>query len=268
MIISSNVFHNISHSAAAQTIAIIGGGFSGTLVAVHLLRLATAPVKIHLIERRAAIGQGVAYSTPFDCHLLNVPASKMSAFQDEPNHFLRWAQQEFKHSSIAHPPAAWAKLASQSVQNTESNRSNLLVADPPSVFSACETRSATVPITAQTFVSRQLYGKYLQAILAAAVMNAPVWVEWEPIVDEAISVNSNHAQAAITLSSGRVIQADRVVLALGNFPPGNPPIADPAFYQSRRYASSAWSRQTHSLAQSQVQPQFQLEADSSHDSSC
>jgi uncharacterized NAD(P)/FAD-binding protein YdhS len=47
-----------------------------------------------------------------------------------------------------------------------------------------------------------------------------------------------------------VVRADRVVLALGNFPPQNPPIANPAFYQSRRYRGSAWPMPTQTqLAQ-------------------
>jgi len=71
-------------------IAIIGGGFSGSLVAANLLRNATRPLSIKLIERRPEVGRGVAYSTPNSCHLLNVPAGKMSAFADEPNHFLNW----------------------------------------------------------------------------------------------------------------------------------------------------------------------------------
>lgn len=80
------------HSPAStpKTIAIIGGGFSGTMVAVHLLRRATYPLSIKLVERRPEVGQGIAYSTPMDSHLLNVPAAKMSAFPDEPDHFLRW----------------------------------------------------------------------------------------------------------------------------------------------------------------------------------
>lgn len=71
-------------------IAIIGGGLSGSLVAANILRNATMPLSIKLVERNPEIGRGVAYSTPFDCHLLNVPVGKMSAFVDEPNHFLNW----------------------------------------------------------------------------------------------------------------------------------------------------------------------------------
>lgn len=71
-----------------QNIIIVGGGFSGTLVAVHLLRGGfNAPIDI--VEPRA-LGRGLAYSTPWDDHLLNVPAIRMSAFGSEPLHFLEW----------------------------------------------------------------------------------------------------------------------------------------------------------------------------------
>jgi uncharacterized NAD(P)/FAD-binding protein YdhS len=69
-------------------IAIIGGGFSGTLLAVHLLRQQRT-IHIDLIDTRGA-GRGLAYSTLWDDHLLNVPAVRMSAFGSEPMNFLDW----------------------------------------------------------------------------------------------------------------------------------------------------------------------------------
>lgn len=79
-----------NRTASPVAIAIIGGGFSGSLVAANLLRNATMPLSIKLIERNSEVGRGVAYGTPVDCHLLNVPAGKMSAYADQPNHFLNW----------------------------------------------------------------------------------------------------------------------------------------------------------------------------------
>jgi uncharacterized NAD(P)/FAD-binding protein YdhS len=73
-----------------SVIAIIGAGFSGTLSAVHLLR-ASPMVKVVLIDRSGRFGPGLAYSTPSPMHSLNVPAGNMSAFDDDPGHFLRWA---------------------------------------------------------------------------------------------------------------------------------------------------------------------------------
>ena len=43
-----------------------------------------------IVEPRPNLGGGLAYSTSFDQHLLNVPAGKMSAFSREPGHFLDW----------------------------------------------------------------------------------------------------------------------------------------------------------------------------------
>jgi uncharacterized NAD(P)/FAD-binding protein YdhS len=64
-----------SDSGRPRTIAIAGGGFSGAMVAVHLLRNAPVPIEISLIERRPVLGQGPASSTTLGTHVLNVPAS-------------------------------------------------------------------------------------------------------------------------------------------------------------------------------------------------
>ena len=73
----------------ASTIAIIGAGAAGILSAVNLLGRRAA-ARIVLLEGRARFGPGVAYSTQDDRHLLNVPAGKMSAYVDAPDHFVDW----------------------------------------------------------------------------------------------------------------------------------------------------------------------------------
>jgi uncharacterized NAD(P)/FAD-binding protein YdhS len=72
-----------SDSPAAD-VAIVGGGFSGTMMAAELARRGIGAV---LIEGGGRAGRGTAYSTPEDVHLLNVPAGKMSAWADQPDHF-------------------------------------------------------------------------------------------------------------------------------------------------------------------------------------
>ncbi len=74
-----------------KRITIIGGGASGTLLAVNLLRQAAGtPVAINLVEKRERVGVGVAYSTGNSSHLLNVPAAKMGAFPNDVEHFYSW----------------------------------------------------------------------------------------------------------------------------------------------------------------------------------
>ncbi len=73
-----------------STVAIVGAGFTGTLLALHLLRHCPPPTRVVLIERTARFGGGQAYSTGNASHLLNVPAGRMSAFHDSPLDFLDW----------------------------------------------------------------------------------------------------------------------------------------------------------------------------------
>lgn len=72
-------------------IAIIGAGFSGTMLAIHLASAADPP-KVALIERKNTFGPGLAYGAASPEHLLNVPAGKMGAFPHQQDHFLHWAR--------------------------------------------------------------------------------------------------------------------------------------------------------------------------------
>ncbi|SKB12365.1 Beta-lactamase domain-containing protein [Planktothrix sp. PCC 11201] len=178
-----------------QKIAIIGGGFSGVMVAINLLQKANHPLEIHLIERRNKLGEGIAYSTPSDHHLLNVPAGKMSAFGDQHDNFLQWL-------NINYPDQL---------------------------------------ITADTFVPRKFYSEYLRSILQDAEQKAQAGVLLYRVLDEAIAIDQTLNNLIITLKSGEQLFVDQSVLALGNFPPQNPAISNPSFYQSSRYVSWAWS---------------------------
>ena len=74
----------------ACSIAIVGGGASGALMTAHLLKCAGDAVRVTLIEPREQIGRGLAYATENESHRLNVRASNMSAFPDDPDHFWNW----------------------------------------------------------------------------------------------------------------------------------------------------------------------------------
>lgn len=73
-------------------IAVVGGGFSGAMLAVQLMRRAWRPLAITIIERKSVVGHGTAYGVSGPELILNVPAARMSAFQDDPDHFVRWLQ--------------------------------------------------------------------------------------------------------------------------------------------------------------------------------
>jgi uncharacterized NAD(P)/FAD-binding protein YdhS len=76
-----------------KTIAIVGAGFSGTVLAANLLRRASArAIDIILIERGIAMGRGAAFAAHEFPYLLNVPVGRLSADSRDPQQFLRFTQ--------------------------------------------------------------------------------------------------------------------------------------------------------------------------------
>ena len=75
-------------------VIILGGGFSGAVAALHLIRSTEAPPRhVTIIETRPLLGGGVAYSSPDTRHRINVPAARMSAFSEDMGHFDRWLRE-------------------------------------------------------------------------------------------------------------------------------------------------------------------------------
>lgn len=192
-------------------VAIVGAGFSGSLTAVHLLTESgehPPPRHVALIEKEPAqFGRGVAYGTGCPRHLLNVPAGKMGAFPDRPEHFLAWLR--------AHPGDA----------------ADFGLDDPG----------------AGAFVPRALYGRYVATLLAEAEAGGNGRLR--RIVGEAVDVTPIPGEPAgprrIELADGRCLRAHRIVLAVGNFPPGDPRLRDERFHRCPRYLYSPWSAETH-----------------------
>ncbi len=78
-----------------KSISIIGGGISGALVVMNLLRIAQKDtVSIKWIEQSGSFGLGTAYSTDKAYHLLNVPAIAMGLFPDNPGGFYEWLKEK------------------------------------------------------------------------------------------------------------------------------------------------------------------------------
>lgn len=73
-----------------KTIAIIGGGISGTLTVIQCLKQCRKPLNILWFDSQNQFCKGLAYSTLDENHLLNVRANNMSVFPDEPDHFANW----------------------------------------------------------------------------------------------------------------------------------------------------------------------------------
>jgi uncharacterized NAD(P)/FAD-binding protein YdhS len=174
------------------TVAIIGGGFTGATLAAQLLRRSGGSVSVFLIERGARVGRGVAYSTECAEHLLNVRARNMSAYPEDPEHFLEWAR-------LNHDPG----------------------------------------VSPDDYLPRPLYGQYIASVLQQEIERHPGYVEHVQDEAEAVSVARVGGTAEICLRSGRTLFADKVVIALGSFPPGDPRLPGRTQH-SLRYGSNPW----------------------------
>jgi uncharacterized NAD(P)/FAD-binding protein YdhS len=73
-------------SVRSAPVAIIGGGFSGTMLAAQLARRG---IESLLVDGSGRVGRGTAYSTTQAAHLLNIPAERMGAWPEEPAEFAR-----------------------------------------------------------------------------------------------------------------------------------------------------------------------------------
>jgi len=75
------------------SVVIIGGGYSGSMMAVNLIRQGLPDHhNILIINRKHPMAKGLAYDTWDDNLLLNGPVGTMSALEDSPNHFLNYCQ--------------------------------------------------------------------------------------------------------------------------------------------------------------------------------
>lgn len=186
------------------TIAIVGAGFSGTLLTLHLLRRCCATTRIHLIERNRQFGPGAAYSTGNASHLLNVPAAKMSAFRDRPGDFVDWLQDQDATGLDPSGPG----------------------------------------VGPSTFVPRQLFGSYIRSLLLSEMRRPENVGRLKLSRGTVGSLVAGAGGLTLSLDRGRSIDADLAVLAIGNFPPEPPPGADDSLLGSRLYRADPWGTDT------------------------
>lgn len=83
-----NVAHALNQPARLRVV-IIGGGFTGAAVAWQLAEMAV-PTVVTVVEPRAELGRGLAYSSGDPVHRINVPASRMSLDPDHRGDFADW----------------------------------------------------------------------------------------------------------------------------------------------------------------------------------
>ena len=101
-------------------------------------------------------------------------------------------------------------------------------------------REKAPDLEAYSFVSRQLYGEYLESTLRDHAREADGKRSLTTMVGRALTVRVGENACDVVMDGGAKLTADRVVLALGNYSPANPSVETPEFYTSARYIRDPW----------------------------
>lgn len=167
-------------------ILIVGGGLSGAMLAAQLLLL-PGKRQVLVIEPRAELGRGEAYSAVELGHTLNGNAARMSVDPDNAEDLTQWLTEYIAAGS-------WP-----------------------------ESDEQHVPIS-ELFPPRGIFGLYVQQRLAEAqAIGALNGSTVEHVRAEVVDLQTHDDAVSLTLSDGHRLQGAFAVLATGMFPAARTP---------------------------------------------
>jgi len=189
-----------------QRIAVIGGGFSGTLTIANLVRKSLIPLTVEWFEERGEPGKGVAYSTRDTSHLLNVRTDRIGAFAGKPEGFWEWLHTQ---EGASHAAKFWP-------------HGN---------------------VKPESFAPRALFGAYLASILDEALTAAKnkgirIHIHSKTVAD-AMPVAWH--RLAIEAGTGEPVVVDALILATGNLPPACFPFEETLGASKKYYVTDIWN---------------------------
>ena len=173
----------MTESTRNADVLIIGGGLSGTLLAMQLLRL-PGQRRLLVIEPRAELGRGEAYSAVELGHTLNGNAARMSVDPDNADDLTQWLTAYIE-------AGGWP-----------------------------EAHEQPVPIS-ELFPPRGIFGVYAQQRLAQAKALSASTVEH--VRGEVVDLQVDADSTVLTLDNGQQLRGARAVLATGMFPAARTP---------------------------------------------
>jgi uncharacterized NAD(P)/FAD-binding protein YdhS len=123
--------------------------------------------------------------------------------------------------------------------NVPAGNMSALADDPNHFVKFCQDIDPA--FNAGTFVSRRLYGDYLEFVLRQETERSGV-SELEEIHCEAIAVRQQPGDNSyqVALADGRSLRSDQVVLAFGHFSPEDP-VAVASIYETETYINNPWN---------------------------
>ncbi|EJM85430.1 hypothetical protein PMI34_04301 [Pseudomonas sp. GM74] len=170
--------HSLTNDA---DILIVGGGLSGAMLAAQLMRR-PGRCRVLVIEPRAELGRGVAYSAVELGHTLNGNAARVSVDPDNADDFTQWLTKYIE-------AGGWP-----------------------------ESDQQQVPV-GELFPPRGIFGLYARQRLAdAQALGALNGSTVEHVQAEVVDLQADADAVRLTLSDGRSLQGAFAVLATGMFP--------------------------------------------------
>ncbi|MHC8401607.1 FAD/NAD(P)-binding protein [Pseudomonas sp. MDT1-17] len=167
-------------------ILIVGGGLSGAMLAAQLLRL-PGKRQVLVIEPRAELGRGEAYSAVELGHTLNGNAARMSVDPDNADDLTQWLTEYIA-------AGGWP-----------------------------ESDEQHVPVS-ELFPPRGIFGLYVQQRLCEAQgVGAVNGSTVEHVRAEVVDLQTRDDSVLLTLSDGQRLQGAYAVLATGMFPAARTP---------------------------------------------
>ncbi len=184
-------------------IGIIGGGYTGAAVAVHLSRKSAVPLDISVVEPSAELGRGVAYGTTDPDHRINGPTIQHSLYPDNIEHFDSWCRVSGAYT------------------------------DDPECFDDL----------GRAFVRRATMGRYVGHELAAHQQDNPSGSSIRHIQDRAVDARVDGNGFVVSLAGNADLASDLLVVTTNNAPPASLPALGGAVAAHQAYYSDPWDLQ-------------------------
>ena len=180
--------------------AIVGGGFTGAVFAIHLSRMAGRRLDIAIVEPRGRPGRGVAYDTEDPDLRLNGPLPVHFVYPDAPDHLRDWYVGE---GVPARDPGALAADGS-------------------------------------IYMRRGDFGRYVEEQLRAHVEGNPSGSRLRHVRSRALAAHRTPDGYRLALDDGGTLSAGLTVLASGYDRPRAPPPFDGAISGHAGFVADPW----------------------------